>query len=480
MNFINRNYDFTIVFPFFVFLFAKDMSSSLLWDDYSFIFESEKITSAPHPFVYWWSDSGYTRSWPLGYSLLWTLYRIFSNHYIIYKFCNLAIHFFNYILLKKIGDHYQLPRQYKFVFLLFLIHPLNVEPLSWIFQINTLASMTFFILSVLLSIKGNLSKYCHAYYTLSVLFFFGSLLIKSYYVAFAVLFFFIIKNKKRLKILYTSLFLACSIYMTHNTIKGVQYSQREHLYEKAFSGDLIKPHQDEGKPIFLKTTNYIEKLVNRFSLISNNFALYSFNFIFPNKLLFIYSHDEITPFFIFLNSFMFMLFLMVLLFAYSHRQLYKIKIGLTSLLLAFLPISGFFYIPHMKFSPTADHWAYSMIPSFCFILVYILNLQPLKRFKSYRNFLLVGILFFFSAASLSYTKIFNDTEQMLLRNIKYTPSSAFLHAYLSTHYQRKAAPKEAYKHMDQATYMNPLFHPYLKELLNKYPELKNNTETEKR
>ena len=134
MDITRKYYDFIIVLPFFLFLFASALSPNLLWDDYFFIFESEKITSAPNPLVYWWKDSGYTRSWSLGYSFLWILYHTFFDNYAFYKMCNLAIHFINYLLLKEIGKCYGFSARYHIVALLFLVHPLNVETLSWIFQ----------------------------------------------------------------------------------------------------------------------------------------------------------------------------------------------------------------------------------------------------------------------------------------------------------------------------------------------------------
>ena len=61
---------------------------------------------------------------------------------------------------------------------------------------------------------------------------------------------------------------------------------------------------------------------------------------------------------------------------------------------------------------------------------------------------------------------------MLLRNIKNVPESAFLHAYLSFYYERSGRNADAYKFMNHAASINPLFKPYFQGFLHRFPKFK--------
>ena len=444
---LKRNLDFFIILPLFLLIFSTSFFSGPLWDDYVFIFKSNNIIHAPNPFVYWQGDSGYTRAWPLGYSLFWILYRLFFHHYIFYKLLNLLLHFSNYLLLKKIGVHLKLSQKLtSVVALLFLIHPLQVESISWIFQMNTILAMTLFLLSIHTALK----KHNHKNYIISFILFTASLLVKSYYVAFAPLFFFIIRKKIYSKLFYTTLFLGISLYMTYETLKGVQYSSIEKKHKEVFHEKVHFKKTNKGpaqrRPTIQESNttvhSKIELTISKLSFLSHNFVFYLFNFLFPFNLHFIYSEINLVSPFILIA-----VFLSIIIAIFSFSTAYE-KMALTTTLLAFLPVSGLFYVPFMKYSPIADHWAYSLTPSLCFLFIKITGL--LKR----ENWLIITI-FYFTFQTLNYGKTFNNQEAMLLRNIKYAPHSAFLYNYLAFYYKNKGHYSNAYQYSKKALELEP-------------------------
>ena len=455
MKVIKKHYEWLIILPLFILLFSSGLFSGPLWDDYAFIFESDKLVHAPHPFVYWQSDSGHTRSWPLGYSILWILYNIFFEHYIFYKILNLALHFLNYILLRKIGKYSSIPTCFHVAALLFLIHPLHVETLSWIFQINTILSMTFTLLSLLACLRANISKRKHPYLILALLLFFLGLLVKSYYVAFAGLFFFLIKHTLTVRIIYTLLFLCCSFYMTDQTIQGVGYSSSEKKHREQFGNTYTS-----NTPVEQERPSKRENAL-RLSLISHNFSSYLFHFLFPYKLQFIYRYENLTGYFSYFYNTVFFLFLFVLILSLWRQKTLcplPVTMALATLFLSFIPVSGLFYIPLMKYSPISNHWAYSLLPPLSFLLVYGIVRRP---------FILVCISIYLVVGTLHYGRVFNNHKKMLEKNIRYHPNSAFLHAYLAHHYELSGNLFMAYICMKQAVEKNPHNHTYIAKL-NEY------------
>ena len=462
MGAVKKHFDFLVILPLFFFLFSHGLFSEPLWDDYAFIFNSGKLTDAPHPLVYWDQYSGYTRSWPLGYSIFWVLYKIFSHHYIFYKICNFVLHFFNYLLLKKIGRHYKL--SHKLINLsafFFLIHPLQVESLSWIFQMNTILSLTCFLLSICIALRGNK----HRNYIASFLLFLSSLLIKSYYVAFCFLFFFIIKKKLSTRILYTLLFCGSALYMTHETLQGVRYSGIEVKEANKFYAELAVEQSEETVNTYRENTPsdkgslrpFLMSSISISALVSQNFFLYLVNFLFPLNLNFIYPKIE------FANPYLFILLFFIIIFIVSFLSNAPEKIVLITVILAFIPISGIFYIPFMKYAPISDHWAYSLTPSLCFLLV---------KFVGYlkKDIFFLSLTFYFTFLTFNYGKIFNNHETMLLRNIRNNPSSAFLYSYLAYHYKLKGNYSDAYKYAKTAVAKEPSSYIY-RHMLNTYKKL---------
>ena len=183
-----------------------------------------------------------------------------------------------------------------------------------------------------------------------------------------------------------------SMYMTHKTIQGIEYSTTESIHRQAFNEGFLRVSKsrcadNRTLEIFPACQNNCHKV---FSHI-HNFFLYVFNFILPIKLQFIYSLKNGSRFSTLLYLFSFTFFILILILDVFSPYASHMKAGLTVLLLSFLPISGVFYIPNMKYSPITDHWTYSMIPALCFLLFLAIDSSTNKQRSTLKRYFLAGI-----------------------------------------------------------------------------------------
>ena len=136
-----------LAFIAFMIFSSSFLNLNFFWDDERFIFMNPTFLQAPSWMSFWNFKSDFYKSWPLGYSLFWFLVKGFPNQgFVFYKSINILVHALNgfliFRLLKKLQFRFSL-----YLALLFLIHPLHVETVSWVFQLLSLVSFTFFILS---------------------------------------------------------------------------------------------------------------------------------------------------------------------------------------------------------------------------------------------------------------------------------------------------------------------------------------------
>ena len=127
-------------------LYLPALVGGPVFDDNAFLFESSRFIEAPGPHSFWIEGTPFYRAWPLSFSLLWMVYWAVGKTYWVYHAINILLHVINSFLIlgliKRIKMEWALA-----VALLFLIHPMQIETVSWIFQFKTISAMTFFLLS---------------------------------------------------------------------------------------------------------------------------------------------------------------------------------------------------------------------------------------------------------------------------------------------------------------------------------------------
>ncbi len=464
--------------------FFSSFYSAPLWDDYFFIFDNHQIVKNTNPFVFFNPLSEDHRAWPFGYTVFWFLYKAFGTKWVLYKFLNMLLHFINTMLLFKFFN-----RKFKdFVFvpvLIFALHPLQVETVSWIFQFNTMLATTGILLTIDHWYNFNTTK-CKRDYFLALIFFFLSLFTKSYGILIP-FFLFFTSSFKPLKRSYLILpFIILSALAGYSTLRGIASSplegrkQIEHQIETFEPPSLVKSLSDEidysrinmeiSKPdpikVVSKKVNNInialEILVNRYTVISFNFYYYLVSFLGLNsRYLFAPEHDysDLLKSILALASFSIFLGLTLISVLLKRRPTGKIEESLLLLLCIFVPISGISYIPFMKYSPVSDHWCYMlMIPMvtifFYFYRFICQKLNHTRLFKDLRFLFIIPIVLF-TLQTFKYGSIFNDHELLFLRNINAAPHNIFLYRYLSRYYSEDGLEERARNIIKQGLMLHP-------------------------
>jgi len=129
---------YVIFFALCVLLFFPSLNGEFIMDDWGYITENPWVTAASGPWAYW-TTFKQTDFWPLSYTFYWIFYRLFGETTLYYHLVNLSVHALNAVLVFVLASRFSL-RWPVWVALLFLVHPLHVQAVSWIIQFKTLLS----------------------------------------------------------------------------------------------------------------------------------------------------------------------------------------------------------------------------------------------------------------------------------------------------------------------------------------------------
>jgi tetratricopeptide (TPR) repeat protein len=458
-------YPLSFIFVFIIYL--KGLNSGPIGDDYGFIFSSKKLTEAPNPFVFWpyLGDPQYSRSWPLSFSFLWIEFKVLGSTYWAYKLINLLLHFFNFILIKKVLEKLN----FKFagmVSFLFLIHPVCVESILWIFQLKTLLSVLFFLLSYLFFLQFSDIKNKKDYFV-SLLLFFFSLQFKVVALFMPLLFLFHLKKREKLLVVP---FLLFSIYAGHSSMRAVMEwgkddFKRSQTLHHAFLSEKVNPEQQitSSAPIApasseTKTFHYYQGLISNLKATLSKIGLSSYTLLFYVKQAFAFTNNYLVyPLFHFHPTELFLK--LSLSFSLIVGALYFGSYSFLFYLLAYLPISGLFYIPYFKYSQVADHWNYlGLIGILLFFAQIFEKLTDYLKVK--KDFIKFFITFFslllFTIKTFQYSSSFANREENFKANLEATPNSKILQEYLMHLFLEKESSNEAeFLQLMETIYANP-------------------------
>lgn len=472
---------FLLYFIIGVIVYYASVNGDAVFDDKSFLFDSLRFTEAPSFFSFWDSHSKYYRSWPLSFSLLWLVFKSVGTNLVVYKVINIFLHIINSFLVYKFFKNY-VTRYAVWVGLIFLVHPMQVESVSWIFQFKTLLSLTFFLCGTLL-FKRYISR-DHWHYIIGAFILFAlSLLSKITAIFFPMILMAICLlnlekvNKNKVKI---SIFLGASLLLCFNrgqdTLHGVniEYSEvveRENLNETS-GVDLIL--WDDGTDDGLLSA---EDRSLSFKNITSNISFYIGHFIWQNYNSLVYPkwiHHSLTSVITKLSAIIFIMLLMLTsLYKKESRKIIFISGCMFACLI--LPVSGIEYVPYMKFSPVADHWAYGGIIGLAGLLISLVEFHPNTRF------IIAPILLIFTVKTFLYNKTFNNQEENIENALRYNPKEGSLLLALMESYREKGKVEKV---MDVFSRLKAIDYTYqdssIYDYLRKYYMQKNDSESQMR
>ena len=385
-------------------------------DDFIFIFGQSEIKNAPNPFLFFFPWSDYFKSWGLSYFVFWNLYKVFGENFVYYRLINIIFHILNSLTLYKIvKTDKKESLAPKIIFLLFLFSPLSILTTSWIFQLKTTLSTFLVLLFIknifikkMLSIKSLLKGY--VIFLMSLLAKISGVLIP----ALIILKWKDINTSNIKKWLILPLFITTSIFYGLINVKGITHLANEliHIEKKSIEAVDQKVYS-RSQAIEIKQKNTDQQKIINFDiditneLVNSSQKYFNSNYNLSRKytialqnfgklVLYTVGLNDYYPFYESniktLNSSSLYLFSLVGLLSIIYLW-HKSKTDLFLIMILFIPISGLFYIPYMKFSYASDHWFY--LPSIG-ILIFIS--------KFYKKRLFLYILLAITIFQYTYTQ----------------------------------------------------------------------------
>lgn len=452
----------------FVVFSPSFINLNYFWDDERFLFLNPAFMNASSWTDFWIPGSYFYKSWPLGYSFFWLIVKwIPSAGFVFYKSLNIFIHTFNAYLTYRFVKKISVPYPYM-LSLLFLVHPLHVESVSWIFQLMTILSYTFFITSLIFF--SNFFNHGFKSYLIGALaFFLCSLLTKSYAILAPFLFvalFLIHKIKLKYYVLLIPFFI-CSLYLglVNNRGTDILLNQNEkqslankllHSVEKKFmtateAQAQLKKLENEDPYfdyIFKKRLDKNPIRFDRGEVFSQGIWYYTSSLLLPLNSQYIHKAEK-THISLVVIALGFLILLPVL-FNKKFKDKYFLYIPSFSLVLM-LPYLGISFITFFYWSNVSDRYTYF------FIIILVLFLGLILKNIRVKNAQLIIFSYFIILCGLNfnYGLKFNDNIKLYSEILTYKPHPG-IYSLLIEQYLLKLD----YEKADSV----------LKEALNRFPQ----------
>lgn len=438
-QFIRKNKEnIFVLFLFFVIsviVFFPSILGEPFWDDWIFIFVRQRYQfNSASPLVFF-PGGEYAKAWPIFYSCLWFMVKLFHDKYFLYHLTSIALHALNsflfYQLIKKVRLNYSL-----LLGLLYLVHPAHLYTVSWIIQIKTLLAIFFFLLCLHLLLWEKV-KHHWAKIISAILFYFMSIFSKATTVGFIIPIFFsyrYFKNYIAKKTFLTLVILPIIILAAWATLSTA--------WNFKINNEII--NSSDEKILYESEKAYLPNPAERVLTTTKVFSqYYLFNFLpFDGDQLY---QDRV----ILRNSSLEFAMIFSTLFAtlFLIRFLYLNHFFLFSTFLFYLatiiPFCGMIYIPIFDSSNFIPYW----------LSIPLLGLIPLLSLIKSKN-ILIGIILFWSGVTHFQTYNFVHAEKIFIKSIAKNPDSLSASVALIEHYiftKKCDKAEESYQNFIQST-----------------------------
>ncbi len=452
----NENVRFLIYLIIAFIIFSPSFSNlSFFWDDERFIFLNPDFLNSPSWTHFWNPKTVFYKSWSLGYTIFWFLVKTFpAAGFVTYKSLNIIFHALNGYLTYRFIKKLTIPYPY-IISMLFLIHPLHVESVSWIFQLMTILSYTFFI-SSLINFYNFIDTGFKKHIIWTFIFFLASLLTKSIalLIPFVFLIILIIQKVKLKAYLFLVPFFISSLYLGLVNNKGTEILLNEKSslsslvlvnIQKIFTPITQSKIQSQGKIpntendyfnfIFKKRHDQNPIKFNRGEIFSQGIWYYTYSAILPINLQYIHKSESTNAIFVILSLFFLIILPVILSRNFKDRYFLHIPLFASALLLPYLGIS---FITFFYWSNVSDRYTYYFILVFIFLLGLFLKHVHIK----YAKFFIIFYILILSAINLNYGMKFNNNV-LLYEEILTYKAHPGLYSLLIEQYIQKLDYKNA-------------------------------------
>jgi hypothetical protein len=112
-------------------------------DDNILIFSNQHIRDGGSPLTYWYRGQPQTKTWPLTHTAYWFLYQIFGMRFWAYRTLNVLLHWASGVFLFHFLARKVRLSSAAFGACFFWFHPVDVGSVTWISQLSTLGTVLF-------------------------------------------------------------------------------------------------------------------------------------------------------------------------------------------------------------------------------------------------------------------------------------------------------------------------------------------------
>lgn len=395
-------------------LYAPVLHGQPLWDDWFFIFKSWTLNHAS-PFDFWkWGE--FRRSWPVFYSILSVMLKIWKEDVFYYHLFSLTLHALNtflfYKILQKLGRGYSL-----LLSAIYLVHPLHFFTIVWIVQLKTLLASFFFLLSLNLYIKEQRTLIS---YIASIVFFAFSLLSKSVFAPLIILMPFLKKERVRL-----IPFMVIGLYSIGLTAWSSFLSRLLALVPRTF---LAEAYALEKASNLISNSSSLSEKWNDLVLAAVNFSKYLAYTVYPWDNLLVHPSTQVDGSIWQLVG----VYLSFFVLAFILMTLYRKKdfVGLTGIIffiISLVPLCGMIPIPIFHYSNFVEYWL--SVPFLGLLLA-------LSRFETKLNWVLFGcaMVVFYTGITFTSARKQSGAVQMITRSMEKSPDNELIELILAKHY----------------------------------------------
>ena len=137
--------------------YLPSISGGFILDDNLLLTENQLIKASDGLYKFWCTTEA-TDYWPVANTTLWIEWRLWGMHPTGYRVTNLILHVAETLLVWLILRKLSIPGAF-LAAMIFAVHPVNVESVSWIAQRKDMLAVLFFLVSIYCYLK-NISSSC--------------------------------------------------------------------------------------------------------------------------------------------------------------------------------------------------------------------------------------------------------------------------------------------------------------------------------